>query len=132
MDMIELWERTCALLRSDMNDVSYRTWIEGNLTPVRLENDTLTLRIAMENMKVMVNNRYAPQIASCLLQVCGHRMNVVILTKDEIEGDQKKASAASNAVSDTLPLNPKYTFESFVVGASNEYVQAAAFAVADA
>ena len=132
MDMIELWERTCELLKSDMNDVSYRTWIEGNLVPVRLENDTLTLRIAMESMKVMVKNRYAPLIANCLLQVCGHRVNVVILTKDEIEDDQKKNSMASSSGSDSLPLNPKYTFDSFVVGSNNRLAHAAALAVAEA
>ena len=47
MDMKELWEGTCRLLKEELNSVSYQTWISGNLTPVRLENDTLTLCLAM-------------------------------------------------------------------------------------
>jgi len=134
MDMKELWDKVCELLKAEMNAVTYKTWIETNLTPVKLENDTLTLRITMEPMKVMVNNRYAPLIANCLTQVAGHRMAVTILTQEEIRNDQTRAAlAASHGLADgSVQLNPRYTFDTFVVGSGNRFAHAAALAVAEA
>ena len=134
MDMKELWDKVCELLKAEMNAVTYKTWIETNLTPVKLENDTLTLRITMEPMKVMVNNRYAPLIANCLTQVAGHRMAVIILTQEEIKNDQTRAAlAASHGLADgSVQLNPKYTFDTFVVGSGNRFAHAAALAVPEA
>jgi len=134
MDMKELWDKVCELLKAEMNAVTYKTWIETNLTPVKLENDTLTLRITMEPMKVMVNNRYAPLITNCLTQVAGHRMAVTILTQEEIRNDQTRAAlAASHGLADgSVQLNPRYTFDTFVVGSGNRFAHAAALAVAEA
>ena len=43
MDMNELWGKACEQLKQEMNQVSYHTWIETNLTPKSLEGDVLTL-----------------------------------------------------------------------------------------
>ena len=51
MEMKELWERACALMESEMNRIVYTTWIANNLTVMALEEDTLILRITMENMQ---------------------------------------------------------------------------------
>ena len=133
MDMKELWEGTCRLLKEELNSVSYQTWISGNLTPVRLENDTLTLCLAMETMKVMINNRYVPMIANCLSQVAGQRMSVIVLTRAEIESDEARAQAAASSglAAGSVQLNPKYTFDTFVVGNGNRFAHAAALAVAE-
>lgn len=134
MDMKELWERTCELLRADMNNVSFRTWIAENLIPVRLENDTLILRAQIEHMKVVVSNRYGALINNCLMQVAGRRITAVILTKAEIESTPSKAEQAAAAAleSGSVHLNPKYTFDTFVVGSGNRFAHAAALAVAEA
>lgn len=130
MDMKELWARACELLQADMNEISYRTWIGGNLAPARLEGDTLTLRIAMENMKGMVCNRYVPLIANALFQVAGHRLNVEVLTQHEIdEAAAPNTPAQADMIS--VQLNPKYTFDTFVVGSGNRFAHAAALAVAE-
>lgn len=133
MDMQGLWQSTCELLKSTMNHVSYQTWIESNLTPVKLENNTLTLQIAMANMKVMVNNRYAPQIITCLSQAAGHDMALTILTQAEIKNDADRAaaSATSGLADGSVQLNPKYTFDTFVVGSGNRFAHAASLAVAE-
>ena len=43
MDLETLWKHTCDLLRSQMNYVSYSTWVEDNMTPVVLKEDTLVI-----------------------------------------------------------------------------------------
>ena len=89
MDMHELWDKTCEKLKAELNRASYQTWIETNLTPKALEGNVLTLIIALENMKVMITNRYAPLIATCLSQVAGQPMSVEILTKAEYENKEE-------------------------------------------
>ena len=78
MDGNELWEKACALMRQEMNHVTYSTFIEGNLTPVKLEDDVLILRIAMEQMKTMLVNRYQPMIVTALTTAAGRRMSTAI------------------------------------------------------
>lgn len=133
MDMKELWNGACELLKAEINPVSYKTWIETNLTPVKLENDVMTLRIGIDAMKVMVNNRYAPLISNCLTQVAGHRMSVTVLTRSELENDavRDQEAASTGLAVGSVQLNPKYTFDSFVVGSNNRFAHAAALAVAE-
>ena len=133
MDMKQLWDGACELLKSEINPVSYNTWIENNLTPVKLENDVLTLRIGIDAMKTMVNNRYAPLISNCLTQVAGHKMSVTILTRSELENDEVRAQAAASSglAVGSVQLNPKYTFDTFVVGSNNRFAHAASLAVAE-
>ncbi len=128
MDMQELWSRTCELLRADISPISYNTWIGTNLTPVKLVGDLLVLRITMEKMRVMVTQRYVPVICDCASQVAGHRINVSVLTEAEIQAEANKAETVNEGV---VQLNPRYTFDTFVVGSNNRFAHAAALAVAE-
>lgn len=127
MDGNELWEKACALMRQEMNHVTYSTFIEGNLTPVKLEDDVLILRIAMEQMKTMLVNRYQPMIVTALTTAAGRRMSCEIRTEAEIK-DTEKPEVEKPGI---IQLNPKYTFDTFVVGSANRFAHAAAVAVAE-
>ncbi len=128
MDMQELWLKTCELLRADISPISYNTWIGSNLTPVKMVGNLLVLRITMEKMRVMVTQRYVPVICDCASQVAGHRINVSVLTEAEIQAESNKAETANEGV---VQLNPRYTFDTFVVGSNNRFAHAAALAVAE-
>lgn len=128
MDMQELWSKTCELLRADIPPISYNTWIGTNLTPVKMVGDLLVLRITMEKMRVMVTQRYVPVICDCATQVAGHRINVSVLTEAEIQAEASKAETVNEGV---VQLNPRYTFDTFVVGSNNRFAHAAALAVAE-
>ena len=57
MNMESLWDKTCALLSQDMPFVSYSTWIDGNMIPGLLENDTLYITVKMDRMISMIRER---------------------------------------------------------------------------
>ncbi len=134
MDMKELWEKACELLKTEMNPVSYKTWIGDNLTPVALEGDTLVLRITIENLKQMVMNHYLPRISDSLTRVAGRKIDAEVLTAAELKSRaaDTSAAAAKPLGGSAVQLNPKYTFDTFVVGSGNRFAHAASLAVAEA
>ena len=135
MDMKELWERSCALLETEMNRIVYTTWIQSNLTPVALEEDTLVLRISMENMQRQLMNLHHSRIVDAVSRVAGQRMQVEILTGAEVQErtSRKAAAEPEEPLSESaVALNPKYTFDTFVVGSGNRFAHAASLAVAEA
>ena len=130
MNIESLWEQTCALLSRDMPYVSYSTWVEGNMIPGILEDDALFVTVKMDRMISMIKNKYADLIEKHLSEVAGRMMKIVLLSKEEMEN--KLSSGNDKGKDDNDPhLNPKYTFESFVVGNANWFAHAAALAVAE-
>jgi chromosomal replication initiator protein len=134
MTMQECWAEVCRLLRQEMNGISYSTWIESSLTPILLTNEKLCLAASTEFIKTTVSSRYAVLIGNAVSQVLGKNMRVEIYTQQEAESlslpvDSKKAIAAGSMP--VISLNPKYTFENFVVGNGNRFAHAAALAVAE-
>ena len=125
-DMESLWEETTNLLRQEMTEISYRTWVDDNLTPARLDGDVLSVVITMENMRSMVQTKYSTLFNSCLSQAAGQPMTVSIVPRSELE----HATEAEPEPGDPH-LNPKYTFENFVIGSGNRFANAAAVAVAE-
>ena len=129
MNMESLWNRTCQLLMQAMPSVSYDTWVNSNLSPAMLEGNTLILSVNMESMRDMVQKRYGALIDKCLTEASGKIMRAEILTRAEIE--TRRGGEPAGEEDNDPHLNPKYTFESFVVGVGNRFAHAAALAVAE-
>lgn len=125
MDKQVLWDQACALLSADMMKVTFDTWIK-TLKPIDLNDDTLVLQAATDFYKKNVTARYAATIESALCRVSQINMHARFLSPEEAESYLQPVSAEKPAF-----LNPKYTFDSFVVGNSNRFAHAACLAVAE-
>ena len=83
MNMESLWDKTCALLSQDMPYVSYSTWIDGNMIPGALENDTLFITVKMDRMISMIQNKYADLIEKRLSETAGIPMKISLLNRED-------------------------------------------------
>ena len=124
------WLSACEMLREEMPAVSYETWVNP-LIPVKYSENTLLLQVESDFNKNILTSHYMPLIQNAFGQVTGTPCEVEILTKEEISGALNKPKAATGDAPQFL-LNPKYTFDSFVIGNSNRFAHAACLAVAEA
>ena len=129
LEITQLWNDACDILRNEITEVSYNTFIKSALTPVELRGDTCVLQAATDFYHNFVSKRYGPLLEAALTQAASRPLHVKLLTP--AEGESYKSAPA-----DVQPLpaflNPKYTFDSFVVGNSNRFAHAACLAVAEA
>ena len=131
MNMESLWDQTCALLSRDMPYVSYTTWVDGNMVPGMLEDDTLFIMVKMDRMIPMIQNKYADLIEKRLGECAGRPIRIVMLNKEEMNSRLATGGDSVKPDANDPHLNPKYSFESFVVGNCNRFAHAAALAVAE-
>ena len=133
MDHVEIWEKTKALLREDLADVSYKTWIEQPLKPVYATDDKLALEVISEFTEKTVRARYLLMITEAVGQVVGHEMTIELMSvSDRIAWQEKQKKEEQSSLQGVNMFNPKSTFDTFVVGSSNRFAHAASLAVAEA
>lgn len=129
MDVVELWKGACHLLKEEMAEISYKTWIASALKPLSLQGDCLYLEIVNGYMKSMIL-KYEQLIQNAVSQAAGRDMQAELLTTQESAALKAKQQAAP--ATPVTGLNPKYTFDTFVVGNGNRFAHAASLAVAEA
>ena len=121
-----IWDAVRRELRRDVTDFSFHIWLEP-LEPAACEAGTLYVR-APEHIRSWVRDRYAS-----VLRTAARRAGIdaVELVDD---GWATPATAALPPILKLAPgdgLNPKYTFEQFVIGDGNRMAHAAALSVAE-
>lgn len=129
MDTAAIWEKACVLMRTEMTEVTFNTWIQGALRPLSISGECLYVEAVTDFYYQFVVNRYTALIANAVSQASGRHMRVEILTPSEA-GEMKNGTAPAKNIS-AASLNPRYTFETFVVGANNRFAHAASLAVAE-
>ncbi|MGG7165691.1 chromosomal replication initiator protein DnaA [Clostridium ihumii] len=133
----ELWEKTLSILKEELTEVSFNTWIKS-IKPISLDNTTFKLGVPNNFTKDILENRYKDLIINALKSVSNRTFSIdfSIITEEALEADvpKKNIEPKSNVkVNDAMSaiLNPKYTFNSFVIGNSNRFAHAASLAVAE-
>ena len=130
MNAEELWLSACQLLKGELPDVSYHTWIEQPLKPHALIGDILILECVAPVMLSLGTERYMPQIQRAVNAAADGALKLEILSGEALTDRVKELQARVTGDSLAL-LNPKYTFDSFVVGDSNRFAHAVSLAVAE-
>ena len=133
MDANTLWTSACELMRPHMNEISFNTWVKSGLTPLKLDGGTMTLLTPADYMKSMISGRYLGMITNALTEAAGRPISAVILLPGEAQETEIRTPSETKGRQEagSMPLNPKYTFQNFVVGNNNRLAHAAALAVAE-
>ncbi len=131
----QLWRDTLAKLENELSKPSFDTWLSSTHL-LDLEGDTLVIGVPNEFAKDWLESRYAPLIRSAVQAIFGQSKNLrfVIGTTNvtfrEIDPEIKSLSQPKTEITQSY-LNPKYTFDTFVIGNSNRFAHAASLAVAE-
>lgn len=134
MNVTKLWDEVCVLLKSDMSDVSYNTWVKVAVKPVEVKGDRLILEVVSEFNRKNLQSRYGTLLENAVASAAGREMVVELLTPNERaakEAQEQKSAPKPDNMSGVNMFNPKSTFDTFVVGSSNRFAHAASLAVSE-
>ena len=138
----EKWDNIKDTLRReyDLSDISYNTWV----SPLKLhvvENDTVTILIPSDQAHALnyITNKYKSYFQVTITEMMNHDYDIsFILEKD---ADSSNSTTGDNSLSqkpvvyninyENANLNPKYKFDTFVVGKNNTFAHSASLAVAE-
>jgi chromosomal replication initiator protein len=122
LDLPPAWRRIRHELRQAVTDPVWSIWLEP-LSARSLDGGCLVVE-APDHLRAWVSGRFGRLLAGCAQQVLGPDAQVAIVGPAEAA-----PPAAPRARED--PLNPRLTFEQFVIGDSNRFAHGAALAVAE-
>lgn len=140
-----LWEQALNIIKGEISEISFNTWIKS-CTPISISDNILKLSVPNEFTKGILDTRYKDLLIQALKIVTSRKFKIEFYLESDLEEEkeneekqkeEKKENTndvdGSIVVSDEMSatLNPKYTFQSFVIGNSNRFAHAASLAVAE-
>jgi chromosomal replication initiator protein len=127
-----LWQDVSARLRGALNDKTFRNWFT-DVVPMTVDDGAFVLGVPTDFTREWLEGHFLELIRAAVKDAAGGERAVRLVVDP--------AAASRPAPTQTLPataprpegggINPKYTFDSFVIGSSNRFAHAAALAVAE-
>jgi len=125
-----LWSEVSGRLRGALNETTYRTWF-NHVEGLELNDDGFVLAVPNDFTRDWIEGHFIGLIRAAVGDATGRERQVQLAVK-EVAGEPAAPAEAPRRESPGVGLNPKYTFDSFVIGSSNRFAHAAALAVAEA
>ena len=138
LDKNELMEQIRNQLKPEMTDLFFNTYIQS-LTIESIDNSNIVFQTDTIYKKDMLEHRYSSLILNALQDITNRNFTFSVnLLEKNTPTDSNRNEIISSKSNDkeeidysNQTLNPKYTFETFVVGESNKLAHATCLAVAD-
>lgn len=127
-ELKQIWADARENIRSQIPELSFHKWIDP-LKPVVIEHSILVIQVPNDVTKSTISKFYIEDLRRAAQSADPTLMDIMLIMPDQRNDFLKLASEPKDKP--TLMLNPKYTFDTFVVGKSNNFAHAAALAVAD-
>lgn len=131
MNIEQIWSASLTYIKNEINSaVGFNTYIK-DIVPLSFDGSDFVVGVSTSICKNMIDIRYTDIIEKCISKITASQVRLNIVLKDEYKEPQTreeiKAEVKNNQSSG---LNPRYTFDNFVVGTSNEYATAIAMSTA--
>ena len=133
-----LWEKISASLRSEVSDEVFDRWFKA-VEPVEINGQHITLKIPNEIYRYWIEDNYLGSLRSAILLVMKSERAVCFVCDDVAAAPQPEVRRAPARTEPTEEeagekiaasgMNPRNTFENFVVGNNNQFAHAACVAV---
>lgn len=132
MELEQIWEEALKMIEEETSPVSFATWIQP-IVPCGIIGNKIILQVKESFLKEIIEKRHLPLIRTAIKMVTKNEYDIMITTEEEQNAGNLHNLAAEKPAENELArnLNPKYVFDSFVVGNSNRMAHAASLAVAE-
>ena len=127
----EIWTKAIPYIKENIGDTSFKTTFE-QLNPEYIEDGSFYLSTSHKLYKDMFYqiDHYIKETKSALLKVTDIVYEVVVFVKEEEKKIISSQPVEKNfEFEGKVELNPKYSFQNFIVGSSSEFAYAAAYSV---
>ncbi len=138
----EVWREASNTLRGMLNADLFTRWF-APVKALEIADETLVLGVANEFYQIWLQDNFLPLIREAVRQVSDRDLQVRFVihqetrvqepdppTKSRPPTSKRSRRQSSASLAADITLNPRYTFDSFVVGPNNNFAHAAALAVA--
>ena len=141
MDILkEKWDQILQTVKveHELSDISFKTWLQP-LQLHEITDTTVTILVPNEQMAIdYISKKYTFPLKVAIAECTGKEYNIEFILPEQAAAqlEAKKKVAAVHTVDNSVlaeraGLNPKYTFDTFVVGNNNKFAHAASLAVAE-
>ncbi|OGW56818.1 MAG: chromosomal replication initiator protein DnaA, partial [Nitrospirae bacterium RBG_16_43_8] len=135
MILEEIWEKSLSKIEEKIGTSIFELWIKP-IKPVQLKEQQFTLEVPNRFFKEWIEDYYPTLIIEILEGLLGHAVTLKYRVAEKQAAEIKRIEAKlesrkTRLASRGIYLNPRYTFENFISGQSNQFAQAAAKAVAE-
>ena len=140
-ELKELWEKTLNIIKGELTEVSFNTWIKS-CEPISISSNTIIISVPNSFTQDILEKRYKDLVINSIEAACSKTYELEFVIASELQeveekNEENKNTSKKDGISVTVndemssTLNPKYTFDSFVIGNSNRFAHAASLAVAE-
>lgn len=133
-----LWDAALKELPSRVGQVTFDSFLRTSI-PLSLDGTRFTLGVPSEFARTWITERHLRSLEKCLTDLAGEPVDISLEVARGSEAGwpqqppiTPQSSARRRPDYPAQPLNPKYTFDDFVVGTCNQFAHAAAMQVAKA
>ena len=134
--VVEKWDEILQIVKTehDLSDVSFNTWLKP-LTVYEVVDNVVTIIVPSEQVGLnYISKKYKLPLQVTISEVTGmENCDINFILPEDVPKKETVSQKAQSqdARCEEAHLNPKYTFDTFVVGSNNKFAQAAALAVAE-
>ncbi|WP_338752435.1 chromosomal replication initiator protein DnaA [Bacillus sp. FJAT-52991] len=135
----DLWSKVLQSIEKKISKPSFDTWLKSTKAH-SLQGDSITITAPNDFARDWLEGHYSQLISGVIGEITGEQLAVRFIIPEHQQSEEFDVSSAKkqqNKKEDTheFPqnmLNPKYTFDTFVIGSGNRFAHAASLAVAEA
>lgn len=119
-------------IEHEVSDISFNTWLKP-LEVYSVEDNLVTILVPDKNFLSFIERKYSLAIKVSICEVTGNfSFDTKYITENDIKNIKKNDIKYNNPNAMANNINPRYTFDTFVVGNNNKMAHAACLAVAEA